>query len=103
MALLDDIFVGTELKFALDITADGFDMDNDGWSVTVKGSLGSVRIDKSDCIDDGESNWFFTFDSTAVGPGQPVAIVTAYVPDNDFPDGLRTEVDKVNLPIYIRR
>ena len=99
---LDEIFIPTEVKFAFKIEADGFSMDDDDFNVVVKGSTGSVTLEKDDCFDDGEGHWYFAFDSSDVGPGQPVATVTAYVPDTDYPDGLRTEAYKMKLPVYIR-
>ena len=102
MALIDVIFIPSEVKFAFSLTADGFSMDDDDFKVVIQGSKSSVTLAKADCFDDGAGNWFFAFDSAEVGQGQPTGIFTAYVPDADFPDGFRTEVDKILLPVYIR-
>ena len=96
-------FIGTELKFAFTIEAAGFSMEDDDFNIVIRGSKGSVELTKDDCFKDGEGNWYFGFDSAATGPGYIMAKFTAYVPDSDFDDGLRTEVEEVTLPIYVRR
>ena len=90
-------YVGTELKFLVTMTATGFSMDTDNWSVTVTRGRISKTFPKTDCIR-GTDGWYLCFDSAEFGPGQYYATLTAYVPDNDFPDGMRTEVTKVPLP-----
>ena len=98
---ISECYRPTELKYALTITAEGFSMDDDDWKVEIIGGRGKVTLEKKDCFDDGAGHWFFTLNSEAVGAGQPILAVTAYVPDEDFADGLRTEVYKKRLPIYI--
>ena len=91
-------YIGTELKFALTITAEGFSMDDDWFSIELKrGGKSVVTIPKNECIHDGEGNWYFTFDSRDFGTGTVTAIITALVPDEDFDDNLRTEVTKIDL------
>lgn len=91
---------GTEYKFAITITAEGFSMDQDDFEIKVRGRRKTVTIPKEECIVDGEGQWYFTFDSAVTGGGLITAIVTAYVPDYDFPDDLRTEVEQVDL-VYV--
>lgn len=91
-------FVGTQLKFALTVTADGFSMDDDDFEVTLKSQSKSLTIKKEDMVhDDTEGQWYFTFDSAAFGPGLVSVIVTASVPDDDFDGGVRREVVKRSL------
>lgn len=90
-------YIGTELKFILDINASGFSMVDDDFTVTLKRSSTQRTFSKNDLVRDGEDNFYVCFDSSEFGKGIIDAIVTAYVPDSDFDDGLRTEVYKFKL------
>lgn len=92
----DNPVKGTELKYQVVIAAEGFSMDNDDWSVTITRGRISQTFDKADCIH-GEGGWYVCFDTAVFGPGDYYATLTAYVPDSDFPDGLRTERKKIYL------
>lgn len=85
-------YLGTELKFKLDIVATGFSMTHDDFSVVVTNGSRSVTINKSDCAHDTQGNYYIMFDSNDLGPGTVKAIITAHVPDTDFPDDVRDEV-----------
>lgn len=90
-------YIGTELKFILDITASGFSMVDDDFTVTLKRGSTQRTFAKNDLVRDAEDNFYVCFDSAEFGKGIIDAIVTAYVPDSDFDDGLRTEVYKFKL------
>lgn len=93
----DKIFVGTELKFKIDIEAEGFSMENDDFNVVIQRRNVKKTFQKSDLVNDGEGNYYVCFDTAEFGVGTISAVVTAYVPDTDFPDGLRTEVYAMDL------
>lgn len=88
------IYQGTELKFALDIDIEGFSMDSDDFKVTIKNTKSEITIPKSEMLLTENDEWLFTVDTAQMGTGDYYVIVTAYVPDTDFEDGLRTEVQK---------
>lgn len=89
------IYQGTELKFLLDIQSDGFSMVNDDFKVTIKNATKKeVTIDKSEMIVTDEDKFLFTIDTALLGTGEYYITTTAYVPDEDFDDGFRTEVQK---------
>jgi len=94
----DKTYLGTELKYKVTITASGFSMDDDDWSVTISRGKISKSFPKSECIH-GEDGWYVCFDTSELGAGQYIATITALVPDDDFPDGFRTEVQKITLPL----
>ena len=98
---INQTYVGTELKFAFTIAASGFDMEEDNFQIQLKGAKKSLLIPKEDCFTDDNDQWYFTFDSSKLGTGMVNAIFTAFVPDDDFEDGYRTEVTKIDL-IYIK-
>lgn len=98
-------YEGTEVKYRVWIHIDGFDMSSDDFDITIANSNGTQRVfQKSDLverpiIEDGEvkTAYYLCFDTSEFGPGSLVAIVRAYVPDQDFPDGHRTVIDKLDL------
>lgn len=93
----EQAFIGTELKFILDIAASGFSMVDDDFNVTLKRGGTKKTFMKEDLVRDDEDNFYVCFDSAEFGKGIIEAVVTAYVPDSDFDDGLRTEVYKFKL------
>lgn len=108
MATQDNAFQGTMLKYLLEITASGFDMDRDDFEITLKRGAKSLTIPKSDMVveayTESENNiliekhrYYVCFDSAYFGNGVIVAVVTAWIPDTDFEGGVRKEVDKFNL------
>lgn len=90
------IYKGTELKFFLDIQCAGFSMAEDDFKVIVKGKE-RVEIEKKDMALTGEGKYLFTVDTGILGSGEYWLTVIAYVPDEDFDDGIRTEVQKIQL------
>lgn len=89
-------YLGTEVKFRVRITAEGFDQDTDNWAVTVSNGSRSHTFEKADCIHNLDG-WFVCFDTTDFGPGLYRATIAAYIPDTDFPDGTRTEIRVTDL------
>ena len=100
------IFMGTEVKFLIDIKSDGFSMHDDDFNITLwQGSTVHV-YQKSDLqeettiVDEQEVHKFYLcFDSALFTPGIVSCLIRAYVPDTSFPDNYRTEVDKFDLVI----
>lgn len=94
---MDYEYLGTELKYQLNITATGFSMTDDNFTVDIVRGPNRIHFEKADLVSDGEGHYFVCFDSTPLGAGVASIIGTAYVPDEDFSDGLRTEVRKAEL------
>ena len=96
-------YFGEELKYRVDIQADGFDMDENDYEIEL--SCGSKRktITKSDILRDIDGNHYIAIDTADFKRGDLYATVYAYVPDDDFPDGLRTEMDKKRLTTIIAK
>ena len=101
-------YLGTMLKFLIEITSSDFDMDNDNFEVTLKRGTYSRTYQKSDLVVESyvetiggepieKHNYYICFDTTEYGKGLIQAVITAYVPDDDFDGGIRTEIDKINV------
>ena len=90
------IFQGTELKYLLNIQSEGFNMLEDDFKVVIKVHNTSrfVEIPKGEMILTQEDKFLFTLDTSVLGTGDYYISVIAKVPDSDFDDGLRTEVQK---------
>jgi len=93
IALEDEAVLGTEKKYILKIESTGFDMEEDDFDVEIRRGPQYLRILKSDMIKDFEGNFYFTFNTADLGVGYATIVVTAHVPDSDFLDGIRDEVD----------
>ena len=90
-------YIGSELKYLVEITAGGFNMMDDNFEIEV--SVGNKKkiYAKSDLLIDQEGNFYLVIDSSEFKSGDMYATTFVYIPDNDFPDGLRTEIEKTKL------
>lgn len=99
------VFDGSELKLNINIepfggvTMDDYDFNCD---IYCNKSENVIHYKKSELVRVDENNYIALVDSTILGVGTIKCKVTAYVPDNDFDDGLRTEVIAINTGIKIR-
>lgn len=99
------IYLGTELKLNIHIEPiDGLTMDNYDFNIDVYVSQRKiVSTPKSECVRIDENNYVVLVDTNVIGVGDITCKVTAYVPDGDFDDGLRTEVVQIQTGITIAR
>ena len=104
----DNAFFGTECKYLVEIQSPGFVLERVEFEVVL--SRGSTRqiFHKSDMvaepytvIEDGQEvekmNYYVCFDTYDFGNGVITATVIAHVPDTDFDDGIRDEVEEFPL------
>lgn len=92
-------WVGTGLKFAVNITADGFDMADDDFTVEFICGRKTLEYTKSDMILYEDGSYVVNVDSSLLGEGTLSVVTTAYVPDPDWDGGIRVEVDKQDILI----
>ena len=99
MEELKNVYKGTELKFILTIDADGFSMVDDDFKIRLSTNDGRkyIEITKEQMAVDEDDNYIFMFDTSCLGTGIVTMTTFAYVPDEDFDDNLRTEVDKIAI------
>ena len=99
-----DTIRGTELKFGLNIQPIGeISMSMYDFHVVAyaKNTQQRIIVDKSDCTKTDDNNYTLPVDTTPLGLGTLVLDVYAYVPDEDFPDDLRTEICRIETDITI--
>ena len=98
-----EIFLGTELKLNVNIepldsvTMDDFDFEVEVYCNPSK----TLVIPKKDTVRVDSNNYIVLVDTNKVGLGYLKCKVTANIPDTDFSDGKRTEVDSVCTGIVI--
>lgn len=85
---------GGGAKFAVNMTCEGFDMNEDDWTITVTRGSKSIQFDKDTAIYDGEGQWYICIDTELLGQGLAMITFEALVPDTDFPSGFRKEIQK---------
>lgn len=90
-------WVGTGLKFAVTITAEGFSMEDDDWKVVFQCGRKSVEMTKADASIGDDDTFYVNVDTSLLGPGTLSVITYAYVPDEDWESGYRVEVDKQDI------
>lgn len=104
----DSAFSGTERKFLVEITSPGFNMETDEFEVALtRGNIQRVFyksdmiVESDTVIEDGQEvekkNFYLCFDTQDFGTGVIVATIVAHVPDSDFNDGIRDEVEEFDL------
>lgn len=85
----------TEFKININMTPiDGYHMADIDWECLVftERAYKKIIVKKSDAIRVDDDNYKITIDSALIGAGEYYVTLTAYIPDADFPDGLRTEI-----------
>lgn len=99
------IYQGDEKKFAIELTAPGFDIDQDDFELEVKSPKVSIKASKKApttalCIFAEEVTpqegapynvWYAIVDTATLSSGQIDVIATALVPDANANDGIRRE------------
>lgn len=94
--MMNQYYIGTDLKFLFNIECSGFSMDEDEYEITLVCGKQRMVVPPSQIVVDGE-NHYLCLDSKMLGQGLVKLVVKAHVPDDDFPDGKRTEVDVIDL------
>lgn len=90
-------YIGSEQKYRVTLRADGFDMDRDDYEIIITSGKKTITLHRPDVLIDDKGNHYIAIDTTGFKRGDVYATVYAYVPDEDFPDGVRTEIAKVKL------
>ena len=97
------VFIGTELKLNISIENIGdLTMDDYNFDIEVYCSAKRIiSINKADAIRIDENNCMVLIDTNNLGAGDVKCRITAYIPDVDFDDSIRTEVICVDAGVSI--
>ena len=94
---MEQAILDSEVKFAIEATAEGFSMVDDDFVVYIlKGRNIVKEYAKADLVYDGET-FLLCVDTAEIGVGSFDVALKAYVPDAHFADGFRTEIERVQL------
>ena len=94
-------YYGTTPKYVLEIDS-GVPMADIDFDVRLLCGDRSLSVSKSEMPVDRDGKFYLCFDTRRLGIGRVKAVVTATIPDSDFPDGLRREVYVVNNLLEIK-
>ena len=95
-------FTGSDIKVKVELVCEGFDMDLNEWSITVYiNGKKAHTYPKRDCARDDEGGWYCCISRSHLKKNGVLTLAAdASVPDDDFPDGVRHEVDKAKIGNY---
>lgn len=99
----DLVFLGTEFKLSIkidpigDYSMDDYDFEVEAYCSPKK----TISCSKNQLIRIDKDSYIMLIDTEVLGAGTIKAKVTAWIPDGDFDDGLRTEVEIIDTGINI--
>lgn len=95
--------LGTEFKINVHVEPiDGLHMSD--YDFTCRFYIYSyVELTKNEMIKVDDDNYIACIDSSKLGVGPIMMCITAKIPDADFPDGFRTEIETVPTGVCISR
>lgn len=86
--------IGSEIKIALNVEPIGdMTLADYDWEVEFYTDREGVRVKKTknECVDCGDGSFICVVDTTSLPSGTLTVLITAYIPDADCTDALRTE------------
>lgn len=107
-------YKGDEIKFAIELTATGFSMNDNNFDIEVSSPAGSVKASKNAPSSDnslvifketeGETDtWYGIVNTSNLGTGSLRVIATAHVPDANAPEGIRHQSDIQKLGELLKK
>lgn len=95
---MDSVILGTEVKYALDVVCEGFDIEEDNFVVYImKGHNIVKEYSKSQLELSDDDVYLICVDTAELGTGNFDVAVKAEVHDMNFGDGYRTEIAREPL------
>jgi len=99
MAALPEIPYGSDIKVELNATACGFTMDDDDFYVNLyvspKNKHTIPKADMKKNLENGK--YIFTAHTADIGVGYYTMETVATVPDTDFAEGIRIEIERQRI------
>ena len=89
-------YIGTDLKFNVNITASGFNQDTDPYTITVYCGNRKIVFTQDDVVVDG-ANHYILVNTDLLKTGTMKFVVTAEVNDDDFDHRREVDVQTVGV------
>ena len=102
MSNKEGYYVGTDLKFAINITASGFNMNRDDYDIKIVCGNRTKTVTQDDIVEGDNNTHYLLIDTSEFSGGLIKLIVTAKVPDDDFENDYRREVTVHDL-CYVKK
>ena len=90
-------YIGTDLKFKITLTADGFNQKTDNYDIDFYCGSYHKHYTNSNMVEDVDGNFYLCIPTNNLAPGMMKMVITAYVPDNCFSGHTRKEVESITL------
>ena len=79
----DRYYLGSDLKFKIEITASGFDQATDDYTIDLYCGNKKIAYTKADIVEQ-DGNYYLLVDTSLLRPGTMKLVITAMVPDDTF-------------------
>lgn len=91
-------YVGEDLKFKITLTADGFEQSTDNYEIDFYCGDNTVKhFTQADMKTGLDGDYYLLINTKGMQPGVMRMVITAHIPDNDFPDHFRDEMESISL------
>lgn len=80
---------------------DGFMLVHFDWVAEFRGHRGVVKVTKEQAVRSDDNNYICVVDTLKTGTGDLICTLTAYVPNNRMPNGVRRMVDTFDTGMTI--
>lgn len=90
-------YIGTDLKFKITLTADGFDQSRDDYDIDFYCGTQVKHYNQSHMITGSDGFHYLCIKTDDLAPGMMKMVITAHIPDRDFSEGVRKEIESITL------
>lgn len=91
-------YVGEKLKFRITLTAEGFNQEDGRYDIDFYCGDNPVKHFNQDSMKKGlDGNHYLLIETEGMTPGVMRMVITVYIPDEDFDDNVRTEIESLSL------
>lgn len=97
MDTLQRIWVGTGLNIVVNITAEGFSMHDDDFSITFECGRKSIVLTKDELVENEDGTFVAFVDTSKLSSGVLRATTVVHIADSNWEAGYRVEINKQDL------
>lgn len=90
-------YIGTDLKFKITLTAEGFDQGQDNYDIDFYCGTQHKHYTQANMVKSIDGNFYLCIPTSNLSPGMMKMVITAYVPDTCFDGHKRKEIESITL------